>query len=94
MTFCFREVLPANQRFIFGTEGKVDFGYFLVPILASQSPDLRKRSQKRPDNKRKIETSSHVTQFFLNVASIIIITIVIIINILFYVDLEITPTIM
>ena len=64
MAFCFGEVLPVNQRAVFETEGKSDLGFFLVPILPSQSTDLRKKSQKNSDNKRKIKTSRDVTQFF------------------------------
>ena len=45
------------------TEGKSDLGFFLVPKLASQSPDLRKKSQKNPDIKGK--SKRHVTLQFL-----------------------------
>ena len=72
---------------------KVILGFFLVLILVSQSADLRKKFQKKPDNKRKIKTSRDVTQFFWSATSIII-SIVISINNLFYVDLQITSTIM
>ena len=68
-------------------------GFFLVLILVSRSVDLRKKPIKKPDNKRKIKTSLDVTQFFWSATSIII-TIVISINNLFYVELEIAPTIM
>ena len=71
---------------------KVILGFFLVPILVSQSADLRKKSQKKPDNKRKIKTSRYVAQFFWSAISIII-SIIISFNNLFYVDLEITSTI-
>ena len=54
--------------------------------------DLRKKPLKKPDNKRKIKTSRDVTQFFWSATSIII-TIVISINNLLYIDLEIAPTI-
>ena len=28
LSFCFREILPVNQRVVFGTEGKSDLGFF------------------------------------------------------------------
>ena len=31
LTFCFREVLPLNQRFVLGTERKSDLGLFRCP---------------------------------------------------------------
>ena len=72
---------------------EVILGFFLVLTLVSRSTDLRKKPRKKPDNKRKIKTSRDVTQFFWSARSIII-TIVVSVNNLFYVDLEITPTIM
>ena len=72
------------------TEGKSDLGFFLVPKLASQSPDLRKKSQKNPDIKGKSKRHVTLHSFYLGATSIIIITIVIIINNLLYFDLEMT----
>ena len=72
---------------------EVILGFFVVLILVSRSVDLRKKPRKKPDNKGKTKTSRDVTQFFWCAASIII-TIIISINNLFYVDLETTPTIM
>ena len=66
--------------------------FFLVPILASQTLELGKKYQKKPGNKSKVTTSRGIRQFFeFNKYDYII---VIIIDTLFYVDLEITSAIM
>ena len=43
---------------------KVIFGFFLVPVLASQSSDLRKRPRKRLDNKENQNVTWRNTVFF------------------------------
>ena len=62
--FFYREIQTVNLKDVFGTEGKSDLGSFLTPILASQTHELRKKSQKKPENKSKLTTSRDIRQFF------------------------------
>ena len=43
---------------------KVILASFLNPILALQTHELRKKSQKKPENKSKLTTSRDIRQFF------------------------------
>ena len=81
-----------TQEMYFELKAQVILVSFLVPILSSQTLELRKKYQKKPENKSKVTTSRDIRQFFeFNKYDYII---VIIINTLFYVDLEITSAIM
>ena len=81
-----------TQEMYFELKVQVILVFFLVPILASQTLKLRKKYQKKPENKSKGTTSRGIRQFFeFNKYDYII---VIIINTLFHVDLEITSAIM
>ena len=47
----FRELQTVNPRDVFGTEGKSNLGFFPCPYTSSQTHELRKKYQKKPEKK-------------------------------------------
>ena len=73
-------------------EEKVILVFFLVPILSSQTHKLMKKYQKKPEKKKQSQRHVKLGSLFeFNKYDYIF---VIIINTLFYIDLEITSKIM
>ena len=59
----FRELQTVNPRDVFGTEGKSNLGFFPCPYTRSQTQNLRKKYQKKPEKKSKVTTSHDIRQF-------------------------------
>ena len=47
----FRELQTVNLRDVFATKGKSNLGFFPCPYTSSQTHELRKKYQKKPEKK-------------------------------------------
>ena len=88
----FRELQAVNLGDVFGTEGKSNLGFFLVPILSHKHTSWGKNIKR--NQRKKVKSQRHVTLESLFEFSEYDYIFVIIINTFFYVDLEVTSKIM